>query len=242
MPETELSRKNDWMLESFTLTVLSVIFSTMINTAISPFVSSQGFLYRYLLAYLGMAACSSIALVLPLRIFEKHMHLASSIRFSRERLGKRVVLGVFAGLPIAGGWILSFIVNHKSIPTYVSVISIAEFRVELTTNFILLFVIYQFINQGMISVSEEILWRGFFQAKLQKSMGEIRGWLFASILFAVFHLFSAQYSVTQVLMEALPGGLIVGYLYLKTETLTAPISTHWACNIIERVVMFFLSF
>ena len=73
MPETELNRKKDWVLESFTLTVLSVILATMINTAILPFVSSQGVLYRYLLANLGVVACSSIALVLPLKVFEKHI-------------------------------------------------------------------------------------------------------------------------------------------------------------------------
>jgi membrane protease YdiL (CAAX protease family) len=43
-------------------------------------------------------------------------------------------------------------------------------------------------------------------------------------------------------MEALLGGFIVGYLYLKTKTLTAPIFAHFTGNIIERVVLLFLKF
>lgn len=231
-------------LEGLLLTTISLILASITVTAFLPIVSSQRTIHRYLLANLGLVACFAIALTLPVVIFEKQRKrpVLSGMDFSREKFSVRAGLGALAGLPIAGGWALSFIIQHQSLPTLVNTASIAGFKVELTVSFIATYTLYQLVNQGIVSVSEEMLWRGFLQTKLQKGIGKMKGYLFASLLFALAHLTSIGYSATQVLMEALPGGLIVGYLYIKTKTLTASIFAHWAGNIIERLILLFLNF
>jgi len=229
-------------LEGINITIFSLILATLVTTVLSPFILSQRTIYRYLLTNSSLTICSSITFIILPYLLEKKRNGSVLEGFSRERFCFRALLGTLLGLPIAFSWILSFIVQYQTFPTLVNIGSIAGFEVKLTGSFISTYTMFELINQGMVSISEEILWRGVLQVKLQKGIGRMKGYLFTTLLFALAHFFSTEYTVVQALMEALLGGFIVGYLYIKTKTLTAPIFAHFTGNIIERIATLFLKF
>jgi membrane protease YdiL (CAAX protease family) len=65
----------------------------------------------------------------------------------------------------------------------------------------------------LVGPMEEIFARGFIQKGLENSFGFFKGWLIASILFALLHAFNSLYSFLPVLTG---GGLAIGYLWHKT--------------------------
>jgi membrane protease YdiL (CAAX protease family) len=65
----------------------------------------------------------------------------------------------------------------------------------------------------LVGPMEEIFARGFIQKGLENSFGFFKGWLIASILFALLHAFNSLYSFLPVLIG---GGLAIGYLWHKT--------------------------
>ena len=77
-----------------------------------------------------------------------------------------------------------------------------------------------------IAFAEEVLWRGYFQKRLSKWIGDHEGILLAAFLFGVGHIISIHaiegYFVPiaslMTLMQTTLGGLIFGYLFYLSES------------------------
>lgn len=85
----------------------------------------------------------------------------------------------------------------------------------------------------VVAVSEEYLFRGAIQRRLELGLGDRGGLLIASLLFGSIHVFNYQGDATAVLLAvlALSGvGAVVGYLYQQTDNLTVPIAVHYGYN------------
>ncbi len=73
------------------------------------------------------------------------------------------------------------------------------------------------------SPCEEIFWRGFLQKHYVAALGERRGWLLASAVYAGVHVFSGNFILTGA---ALVAGLFWGRVYLHTRSLYVCILSH----------------
>ena len=73
------------------------------------------------------------------------------------------------------------------------------------------------------SPAEEIFWRGFSQKHFMDKLGDVRGWLAASLVYAAIHISSGN---IMLVLAALVAGLFWGWLYMKTRDLRACILSH----------------
>lgn len=74
-----------------------------------------------------------------------------------------------------------------------------------------------------IGPAEEIFWRGFVQARLAKKYGPWRGYLYASSLYTLVHIWSGN---PMLIIAALFCGFFWGGLYLWRQGLTACLVSH----------------
>jgi membrane protease YdiL (CAAX protease family) len=80
----------------------------------------------------------------------------------------------------------------------------------------------------LIVLGEEVLYRGIIQRRLSVVFGKYTGWLLASAIFAFIG--HPQSSLIDNIILRLPFGLILGYLYFRSQSLLFPIVLHWVYN------------
>ncbi len=73
------------------------------------------------------------------------------------------------------------------------------------------------------SPAEEIFWRGFLQKWLMLRCGEWQGWIFASGIYGIIHVWSGNIMLT---LAALTAGLFWGALYWKSKNLILCMVSH----------------
>ncbi len=86
----------------------------------------------------------------------------------------------------------------------------------------------------LIGPAEEIFWRGMIQRKLQNRIGALYGWILASILYALVHIWAAN---LMLFMAALVGGLFWGWLYKRTGSLWPGIISHAVWDILVFLIL-----
>ncbi|MCD6384613.1 CPBP family intramembrane metalloprotease [Candidatus Sumerlaeota bacterium] len=77
---------------------------------------------------------------------------------------------------------------------------------------------------------EEFLFRGFIQRRFSHCLGTYSGWVVASIFFAF--LFHPLAPILDNLLFRFPFALIVGFVYLRTQSILIPTVMHWAMNML----------
>jgi hypothetical protein len=82
----------------------------------------------------------------------------------------------------------------------------------------------------MIAVPEELLFRGIIQNVCVRWIGSRRGLLAAAIIFGMAHLPDIQYAFLATL-----AGVAYGWVYSRTERITASAVTHAGVDWIWRV-------
>jgi len=89
---------------------------------------------------------------------------------------------------------------------------------------------------GMLAapVVEEILFRGFLQSAARTAFGKLKAILISGFLFALIHLNG------HVFLQIFILGLLLAYLFEKTESLIAPITVHICHN--TATLAFLISF
>ncbi len=89
---------------------------------------------------------------------------------------------------------------------------------------------------GMLAapVVEEILFRGFLQSAVRTAFGRLKAILISGFLFALVHL------NVHVFLQIFILGLLLAYLFEKTESLIAPITVHICHN--TATLAFLISF
>lgn len=85
----------------------------------------------------------------------------------------------------------------------------------------------------VVAPAEEYLFRGVIQGRLRRSFGASGAILIASLLFGSFHFANYAGSLVTVIAWTLliaGVGVILGFLYERTKTLTVPIAVHAIYN------------
>lgn len=80
-------------------------------------------------------------------------------------------------------------------------------------------------------ISEELLFRGYFQKNLEKNMSWTVALLISSFLFAIIHFNIIDF------VPLLLTGFYLGFLAYKTESIYVPIIAHFSNNLIAFVVL-----
>ncbi|QSG09243.1 Metal-dependent membrane protease, CAAX family [Halapricum desulfuricans] len=87
---------------------------------------------------------------------------------------------------------------------------------------------------AVVAVSEEYLFRGAIQRRLELGLGEWGGLAVASLLFGSIHVFNYDGEAAALLLAVLAlslVGAVVGYAYQRTENLTVPVLIHYTYNV-----------
>lgn len=97
-------------------------------------------------------------------------------------------------------------------------------------------VLLSLLSMSIVAVSEEYLFRGVIQQRLQFGLGRQGGLIGASILFGSVHFFNFRGDLTAVLGATLVLtciGWIIGYVYQRSDSLLAPILVHYLYNVAQ---------
>ena len=100
---------------------------------------------------------------------------------------------------------------------------------EGTSRFLILSLLFFFTGPG-----EEIFWRGFLQFRLMEKLGDFRGYMAATAVYAGVHIFSWN---LMLILAAFVAGAFWGALYMWKRDLLAQIVSHsvWSAAIFAVV-------
>ncbi|MBA7669940.1 hypothetical protein ES703_78080 [subsurface metagenome] len=169
--------------------------------------------------YLLPAVYSTILGLCLWHIYQKKLSF-SELGFKRDKWQKYVLMGIAIGIPI-GTAEYFVLLPAPAFPTF-----------EVT--YLLRDVVYMVCFVGL---GEELLFRGLVQRDLMKALGWKQGILLASLMFAVMHL---TWRSIPELFFVFGAGLLLGYIYYRTKSLTAPIVAHGVGNVMLVAVMPYL--
>lgn len=85
-----------------------------------------------------------------------------------------------------------------------------------------------------VAVSEEYLFRGAIQRRLELGLGDWGGLAVASLLFGSIHVFNYEGESAALLLAVLTlslVGAVMGYAYQRTENLAVPVIVHYSYNV-----------
>ena len=148
-------------------------------------------------------------------------------------------------IPIIALWVFDFTLEYGSLPTLISEPDFSFpsslYGVDFPEVALQQYFLFEVVNQLLVSVGEEVLFRGFLQTSLMESFGHKRGYFITFAVFTILHI-NSRCRLFPVLMDALLGGAILGLLYYKTRSLITPAATHYMSNLLERVLSAILKF
>lgn len=144
----------------------------------------------------------------------------TEIGFRKENMLKYLLLGLCLGIPL--GTMEYFIITPApAFPTF-------EFKYMFRD---LIYMVF------FVGLAEELLFRGLVQRDLTNMFGARWGLLGASFLFMVMHL---TWRSVPELGYIFLAGMILGYIYQKTNSLVAPIFLHGVANTMLVAVLPYL--
>lgn len=161
-------------------------------------------------AYLLPAVYATIIGLCFYYVYEKRLSF-EELGFKKDKFLKYTLIGILIGIPT--GTIEYFILTVA--PAYPSFEFVHLFKD----------IIYMYF---FVALGEELLFRALIQRNLSHAFGTTIGLVSASIMFAIMHL---TWRSVPELVFVFFGGMIFGYLYYKTGSLSAPIATHAMNNI-----------
>lgn len=149
-------------------------------------------------------------------IYRNNLNL-KEIGFRRDNLLKYILIGVVLGIPMA---IIEYFILTPAA-------AFPAFKVQ----YLLRDLLYM---AAFVGLGEELLFRGLIQRDMMNLFGWKWGLFGASIMFGVMHL--TWRSIPEVGFTFV-AGLIFGYLYYRTNSLTASIVAHGVANTILVAVL-----
>ena len=92
------------------------------------------------------------------------------------------------------------------------------------------------ITAGLLFIGcgEEIFWRGFLQENLMQEFGSRLGYILASLVYGLVHIWTGNFILV---LAALTAGLFWGYLFLRTKSLTMVIISHIVWDILIFIIV-----
>jgi membrane protease YdiL (CAAX protease family) len=85
-----------------------------------------------------------------------------------------------------------------------------------------------------IGPAEEIFWRGFVQYNLNKKFGDVKGLVYASLIYALVHIWSFNF---MLIMAALLCGLFWGIIYNRYKSVVPVIISHALWDFVIFIVI-----
>ena len=165
------------------------------------------------------AVYSTILALCAWHIYRKNISLRD-IGFSRDRVLRHVLIGVLFGVPLGAGEYF-IITPAAAFPTF-------------EIKYLLRDLAYMVVFVGL---GEDLLFRGLVQRDMTNLLGWKWGLLGASLMFGVMHL--TWRSIPELGFTFL-AGVLLGYLYYRTRSLTSPIVAHGIGNTVLVAVMPYL--
>jgi len=165
------------------------------------------------------AVYSTILALCAWHIYRKNISLRD-IGFSRDRVLRHVLIGVLVGVSLGVGEYF-IITPAAAFPT---------FEIKYLMRDLAYMVIF-------VGLGEELLFRGLVQRDMTNLLGWKWGLLGASLMFGVMHL--TWRSIPELGFTFL-AGVLLGYLYYRTLSLTSPIVAHGIGNTVLVAVMPYL--
>jgi len=165
------------------------------------------------------AVYSAILALCAWHIYRKNISLRD-IGFRRDGLTRYILIGVLLGIPLGAGEYF-IITPVAAFPTF-------EFK------YLIRDLVYMVVFVGL---GEELLFRGLIQRDMTNLFGWKWGLLGASLMFMVMHL---TWRSIPELGFTFVVGLLFGYLYYRTRSLTAPIIAHGVGNTVLVAIMPYL--
>jgi uncharacterized protein len=89
-----------------------------------------------------------------------------------------------------------------------------------------------FFLYSIVAVGEEIVVRGYILNNLREKMNDYVAVIISSLFFGAMHFFNDHFSILGFLNISI-GGILLGILLIKTNSISAPIGLHWAWNFIQ---------
>lgn len=166
--------------------------------------------------FLIPAVYAAVMALCAWHIYRKNISL-SDMGLVARRLPRYLALGVLVGVPlgVAEYFVLAPTVGS---PTFQVSHLLRDFGFMM----------------GFVAVGEEVLFRGLVQRDMMRLLGWKWGLIAASLMFGVMHL--TWRSVPELGFTSV-AGLIFGYMYYRTGSLTAPIVAHGIGNTILVAIM-----
>ena len=165
------------------------------------------------------AVYSTILALCAWHIYRKNISLRD-IGFSRDRVLRHVLIGVLVGVPLGVGEYF-IITPAAAFPT---------FEIKYLMRDLAYMVVF-------VGLGEELLFRGLVQRDMTNLLGWKWGLLGASLMFGVMHL--TWRSIPELGFTFL-AGMLFGYMYYRTRSLTSPIVAHGIGNTVLVAVMPYL--
>lgn len=135
-------------------------------------------------------------------------------------------------LAIGCAVVLYFLLDKFLDPVFEGMLPGSEERYQETIQHLREAPVLSFIQVCILApVMEEILMRGFLLGGLAVNYGKVVALLISSLLFALLH-----FNMVQTL-SALICGIILGLLYIRTDSLTCCIAAHTGYNMISCFTM-----
>jgi membrane protease YdiL (CAAX protease family) len=166
--------------------------------------------------FLLPAVYSAVLALCAWHIYRKRISLRD-IGLRSDRILKYVLIGIALGIPL--GTIEYFVITP--------VAAFPSFEIK----YLLRDLVYMV---AFVGLGEELLFRGLVQRDMMKLLGAKWGLLGASLMFMVMHL--TWRSIPELGFTFLVG-MLLGYLYYRTGSLTAPIIAHGVGNTILVAVL-----
>ncbi len=241
----KVKNKLDLLIETFLLTVLCICLSTL-STVIHPTPEMESSVFLGLMFMRRLVVVLSF--ILPITIFNSYVKGNRNFfkQFKTEKFTRNILTSLVAGVTIFVLWIASLIFQYSSVPSLTSCFTTNHaskiYGLKFPAVLLFQYVVFEVFNQFMVAFSEEYLFRGFLQKNLMEVFGCFQGYLVASVVFCLAHFLNPSYTIYQLFFEALPGGLILGYLYYRTKNLTTPVLAHYIGNLLQRVLTPFFVF
>ncbi len=165
------------------------------------------------------AVYSAVLALCAWHIYRKNISLRD-IGFKQRGLLKYILIGTLVGIPL-GASEYFIITPPAAFPTF-------------EIKYLMRDLMYMTLFVGL---GEELLFRGLVQRDMMNLLGWKWGLLGASLMFGVMHL---TWRSIPELGFTFFAGLMFGYLYYRTRSLTAPIIAHGVGNTVLVAVMPYL--
>ena len=169
--------------------------------------------------FLLPAVYSAILALCTWHIYRKNISLRE-IGLNRKKIPKYILIGTLLGIPL-GASEYFIITPAAAYPTFEIKYLMRDFA----------YMVF------FVGLGEEVLFRGLLQRDITKLFGWRWGLIGASLMFMVMHL---TWRSIPELGFTLFAGLLLGYLYHRTRSLTVPIIAHGVGNVTLVAIMPYL--